>query len=98
MRVSRHSRTLHKLTFWDVLLVTITLPKWQGYGKWGNFFIFINLCLNKMLTLEKAVYTGDTMYYPCKSSVTFKIILEKKERKKNKTICQDFFLLRENEV
>ena len=51
-----------------------------------------------MLTLEKAVYTGDTMYYPCKSSVTFKIILEKKERKKNKTICQDFFLLRENEV
>ena len=38
------------------------------------------------------------MYYPCKSSVTFKITLEKKERKKTKTICQGFFLLRENEV
>lgn len=35
-----------------------------------------------MLTLEKAAYTGSTMYYPCKSSVIFKIISEKRKKEK----------------
>lgn len=82
LRVKRHNTTLHKPILWDVLVVTITLPKCQCYEKQGNFFIFINLCLHKMLTLEKAAYTGSTMYYPCKSSVIFKIILEKRKKEK----------------
>ena len=82
LRVKRHNTTLHKPILWDVLVVTITLPKCQCYEKQGNFFIFINLCLHKMLTLEKAAYTGSTMYYPCKSSVIFKIISEKKKERK----------------